>query len=226
MFRIELTETRRRAVDLLEQQIWCWGRDASRPGGNLLLEYGLCRHGSPDPQRGATFYTTALDNGAEVWLWGFGVLYFQPKLGGVFLQRYGFDPLLVERPAGPTVYSPDELGLLSRPATAPQLTVVRGLVCGLAEWIARYEHWIAESVGLTYRASTLEARSTKPKVPAAGMAAGWDRLSRKSRRLRGGMAAPGPWGKLIASLGLGGGAGVDATAVAKRSNPKWPRGRA
>ena len=27
-----------RAIDLLCQQIWCWGRDIERPEGNWLLE--------------------------------------------------------------------------------------------------------------------------------------------------------------------------------------------
>jgi hypothetical protein len=197
---------RRWASGLLDQQLWCWGRDIARPEGNVLLGMGFRRHRPPDPRRGhGTLYTATLDGNAEVWLWGFGLLYRDPALGCVFLRRYGFDPVLIDRLPEPAAHRPEDLGPLTRPATTTQLAAARALVRGVAGWVAGYEHWVAETLGLDYRAGVLDARDKKLGVPAAAIATSWERLARKAFRCDGERDAHSPWGRLLASLRVGSG---------------------
>lgn len=200
MTRRPASGLRRWATDLFDQQLWCWGRDIARPEGNVLLDVGMCRHRPSEPKRGGTLYRATLHGDAEVWLWGFGLLYREPGLGCVFLRRSGFDPVLVERPPERPVHRPEHLGTLTRPANAGQTATARALVRGVAGWVAGYEHWVAESLGVDYRREVLEARDESPTVPAPAMASSWERLARKSLRLSAPQEVAGPWGRLLASL--------------------------
>jgi len=193
-------EFRQWASNLLDQQIWCWGRDISRPDGNILLDLGMCRHRSPGT--GCTAYTGRVAGDGVVWLWGFGLMYCEPELGGVFLRRFGFHPMLVPGPPARPVHKPDSLDLLVRPLTSRQKDVAGSLLRGAAGWVARYEHWVAETYGSVYREATLRARVKKPPTVAARkMAAAWENLAKKSERLADSPApARGPWGRLFASL--------------------------
>ncbi|MBY0459000.1 MAG: hypothetical protein K2V38_16815 [Gemmataceae bacterium] len=83
----------------------------------------------------------------------------------------------------------------------------QALVRGVAEWVAGYEHRIAETLGLDYRAGVLDTRDKPPAVPAQAMAGGWERVARKAFRCDGGRDAAGPWGRLLASLRVGGSTG-------------------
>ncbi|MGF1582926.1 MAG: hypothetical protein ACFCD0_26700, partial [Gemmataceae bacterium] len=139
---------RRWAADLLDQQLWCWGRDIARPEGNVLLEIGMCRYRSPEP-RLASLYKATLEGGAEVWLWGFGLLYHEPGLGCIFLRRYSFDPMLMARPPELPVHLAKDIRPLIRPAGTRRKTAST-LVRGAARWIARHEHWVAENLGVEY----------------------------------------------------------------------------
>lgn len=189
---------RRWAAGLFDQQLWCWGRDISRPEGNVLLEIGMCRHRSPE-SRLTSLYKATLEGDAEVWLWGFGLLYGEPGLGCVFLRRYGFDPMLMNRPPEILVHRADDLGPLVRPLGARR-TAAETLVRGAAKWIAGYEHWVAETLGIDYRRAVLEARGESPAVPAQAMASSWERLVKKSFRLFTADQGSSPWDRLLASL--------------------------
>lgn len=192
-------EFQRWATALLDQQLWCWGRDIARSEGNVLLGVGFHRHRPPDTRYGSsTLYRARLDSGAEAWLWGFGLLYRDPALGCVFLRRYGFNPALLDRPPE-LVHRAEHLGPLIRPTTATRLAAC-ALIRGVAEWVAGCEHRVAESYGIKFRAAALVARSTPPVVPARGMAAGWGRLAQKAFRIDRGGVATGPWGALLSRL--------------------------
>lgn len=119
------------ATGLLDQQIRCWGRDIGRSEGNVFLDLGMCRYRSSEPN-GGTLYKATLEGNAEVLLWGFGLLYRDPGVGCVFLRRYGFDPLPVERPPEHPVHRPEEIVPLVRP-TGPGRTVAdsRGLAAAV-----------------------------------------------------------------------------------------------
>ena len=169
--RFVRSDLRRKAVALLDQQIWCWGRDVCRPEGNLLLHLGMCRYRSPVNGNDRTAYTGRVPGDGVVWLWGFGVAYWQPDVGGVFLRRYGFDPLLLPTPLDRPVHTLDELApWVIRPTTAGQRRTAAAAVRAAAGWVAAYEHWVAESYGTGYREGALAVRGTTPVVPARDMA--------------------------------------------------------
>ena len=188
------------AVALLDQQLWCWGRDITRPAGNLLLQLGMSRHRPPEPGRGGSAYTGRVAGDGVIWLWGFGIVYCLPGLGGVFLRRYSFEPVLVAELRQP-VHAPEQVVPMVRPKTARQRAVACQLVRALAEWIAGYEHWVAETLGVAYREETLAARDRSAAVPARHMARTWVQVGRKSPRLFDSGRWPlDPWGKLLGSL--------------------------
>ncbi len=192
---------RRRATGLLDQQLWCWGRDIVRPDGNILLDLGMRRHRPADSTRERSLYTGRVAGNAEVWLWGFGLLYCTPDRGGVFLRRYGFDPLFVERPPEHPVFRPADIGPVTRPSTASGRRNIVALVRAAAEWMGSYEHWIAENFGIAYREAALAARDRPPVVPARDMAREWESVAKKANRLS---AAPtpatGPWAAVFGLL--------------------------
>jgi hypothetical protein len=198
--RYARTDLRRRAAALLDQQLWCWGRDVARPAGNLFLALGMCRYRTAEAGPDRTAYTGRVAGDAVVWLWGFGFVYCTPGLGGVFLRRSGFAPVLVEEPLRP-VHTPEQLGPFTRPTTARQRIAARDLVRAAAEWVAGYEHWVAETLGAGYRESTLAARDRPPEVPAEEMARAWEQLARKSIRLSDSPPEPrGAWGRTLNAL--------------------------
>jgi hypothetical protein len=200
MTRFDRSEIHRRAVALLDQQLWCWGQDVTRPGGNVLMELGMCRY-RPNDGRGSTAYTGPVAGDGVVWLWGFGLLYSQPDLGGVFLRRYGFDPVLVTRLPQQPFHTPEQLEPLCRPGTAHERTVISTLVRAATGWVAGYEHWVAETHGTAYREVTLAARNKPPVIPARDMAWAWESLAKKSFRLTSSNSVKrGPWSRLFAAL--------------------------
>ena len=82
-----------RAVKLLSQQVWCWGRDIERIEGNWLMEIGFER--SEPTFRGDncdSIYSLELSNGKRVILRGFGVFYGNDQKEGIYLPRYEFLP--------------------------------------------------------------------------------------------------------------------------------------
>ena len=82
-----------RAVRLLSQQVWCWGRDIERFEGNWLREIGFERI---EPtfrcEDCDSIYNLELQNGKHVILRAFGVLYGADQKEGIYLPRYDFLP--------------------------------------------------------------------------------------------------------------------------------------
>ena len=64
------------AVDLLNQQIWYWGRDICKEEGNLLLEIGFERI-EPPPTSDAvsSVYSLELPGNRNIILRGYGIFY-------------------------------------------------------------------------------------------------------------------------------------------------------
>jgi len=52
----------------------------------------MCRYRAPDPNKGSSLYTAPVEPGGAIFLWGFGAMYTEPGLGGVFVRRYDFAP--------------------------------------------------------------------------------------------------------------------------------------
>ena len=82
------------AAWLLNQQIWCWGRDIEFAEQNLLVQYGFQRIEKPAGSRAASIYRLKLSPTKRVVLRGFGIFWGDDRLGGVFLCRFGFAPRL------------------------------------------------------------------------------------------------------------------------------------
>lgn len=201
--RGERTHLRRRAAALLDQQLWCWGRDVARPDGNVLLGLGMCRYRAAEPGRERSAYTGRVSGGGTVWLWGFGVYFWRPDLGGGFFRRKGFEPLLRAAPLDAPVHASADLTGVRRPATAGERACAAKLVRAACEWVAEYEHWIAETFGTAYRAATLAARDRITAVPAREMPRVWEHVGKKAHRLCVGAPAPrGPWRAALDRLRL------------------------
>ena len=66
---------------LMEQQLWCWGRDVERVEGNLLMEFGFERHRECEIDPQSTCYRLDCDE-LHVCLWGFGMFFGRRDLGG------------------------------------------------------------------------------------------------------------------------------------------------
>ena len=180
----------------------------------MLLGLGMCRYRSADPGPDRTAYTGRVPGDGVVWLWGFGLVYCLPHLGGIFLRRYGFDPVLVAEPQHP-VHLPEHLAPFARPNTARQRATALEIVRAAAAWAAGYEHWVAETLGIAYREATLAVRNKPPAIPAKDMARAWEHLAKKSTKLADPAPTPcGPWGQLIATL--------RTTAGAFSSHPTRP----
>jgi hypothetical protein len=184
---------RRELARLIDQQWWCWGRDVCHPEGNLLLRLGLCRSRPAVPSRDGTLYSARVEEHSAIYLWGFGAYYVEEARGGLYVGRTGnFAPRRSERPDAWGLHSSDELMAISRPLQPRDLPQAAALFEGLARWIARYEHWLAENLGVEYRRQCLEGWKKKPVCAAHDLAAAWEEIARKSRRLLGASPAK-PW---------------------------------
>ena len=189
---------RRRAAALFDQQMWCLGRDIARPEGNVLLDLGMCRYRPPDLTRSGTLYAATVEPAGSLFLWGFGAMYAAPGLGGVFVRRYGFTPRLSARESAVGVFTPDQLGPLTGPASPHDYRRLWTLLPRLVGWFAGYEHWVAERFGTAYREHCLAARGKANAAPARDMARDWDRVAKKCRRFREPVgSALDPWQRFL-----------------------------
>lgn len=130
---------------LFDQQMWALGKDATRPGDNLLLRRGFDR-AAPPPGAATSGTYRLVDGDLEVELSSLGI---RATVGpdSVFLDR---DPMArVLRGADPRA--------LAR----------------LMRWLASYELWVSNEVDPAWRESTLVQRSRRPAFTAGEMTASW-----------------------------------------------------
>lgn len=131
----------RRLEQLFDQQMWCWGRDATCPSGNLLLAFGFTRTPPPKGSALSSSYDVELTAGARLTLNSVGL-------------HYAADPPLC----------------FSRGPLAPQLsTMPVGALQEVLRWLAGYERWVA-GWAPDWRPAALAARSRRaifqaPAVP-------------------------------------------------------------
>ena len=173
-------ELQKQAVNLLNQQIWCWGRDILRPEGNWLLEIGFERIAVPvDRENCSSVYTLQLPQRRRVMLRGFGVFYGDDSFGGIFLPRFEFGPRYTTHA---TLESPPwsvlDLPKLSAPNDS-QRNACASMTSNLIDWIRSYEVTIVERLGVDYRCSTLLQwdNGERSFIPAEQMASAWRELS-------------------------------------------------
>ena len=165
-----------RAVKLLSQQVWCWGRDIERIEGNWLMEIGFER--SEPTFRGDncdSIYSLELSNGKRVILRGFGVFYGNDQKEGIYLPRYEFLPKYLRRLNINNIpWEKNDLPELHFPNNSEVSNCVR-LVTELVNWIRTYEENVSNILGLDYRKSTLYEwqKIVGSIIPAKNMISEW-----------------------------------------------------
>lgn len=170
---------RRFGEALLGQQLWCWGRDIEHQPENLLLRYGFARHRDRVNQTARSTCYRLDDNDMHLALWGFGMFYGRRQLGGIFVSRFDFLPKwgrIESLALG--IHFPDQLPPLGRPSTGDEWRNAHALYRKLMLWIAQYERWVIDQVGLVYRDQCV-ARWLNPFLDARQMSAAWTGLARR-----------------------------------------------
>jgi len=173
-----LRVVRVRALRLLDQQLWCLGRDV-RAEGNLLLRYGFMRRRPPDPAAGGSEYVWRdAASGVCVTLWGYGVHLAQAREAGLFLKRYAFAPRWT-----PPNWIPSSRFHVSAwkkargPRTPEEADALMHRLVELSRWFARYETWISEQCPANYRADCLSQWHKEAITPPDRIAEEWMRLA-------------------------------------------------
>lgn len=171
-------DTHRLALRLLAQQFWLFGCDIRRAEGNVLLELGFEKHRPPAGSRvTASRYTRVFSDDRAVMLWGFGLYWRDPVLGGLYVPRSEFSPMLRTSSALPLdAWDPDHMDGLSLPCTAQQIERCRILLGDALGWIRDYERAVAALAGNAYRAHAVQAWK-RPCGPATELAAQWQVVS-------------------------------------------------
>ena len=170
------------AINLLSQQIWCWGKDIERPEGNWLLEMGFQRIKPPkDRKKGTSVYSLELSENRYIVLRAFGLFYGDSRYGGIFLPRFEFLPKytkkwILEQPP----WSKKDLPELKNPNESQQ-TNCDTLMLGLINWIKTYEENIIENLGIKYRNDTLIDwdNGDRTVIPAEQIILKWSLLESK-----------------------------------------------
>jgi hypothetical protein len=159
------------------QQMWCWGQDIRREEGNILLQYGFTRERPPEGFEGSSCYLLRTNENRNLILWGFGISYLQTGVGGIFLRRGNFVPLLTPTSDVPShIWHVDQLQGTFLPRTAQEGCIACTLFSNALSWISDYEHWIGSTFGCEYRRSCLEKKK-EYFLSAEHIAGEWERLS-------------------------------------------------
>jgi hypothetical protein len=167
-----------RALRLLDQQLWCLGRDVCA-NGNLLLRYGFTRHRPPDPAGGGSEYAWRDEaSNVCVTMWGYGVHLAHAREAGLFLKRYSFAPRWTPPDWIPCARFHVNAWKKARGARTPEEAdaLARRLI-DLSHWFARYETWIAEVCPATYRADCLSQWHKEAITPPDRIAEEWTHLA-------------------------------------------------
>jgi hypothetical protein len=162
---------------LLDQQMWCWGRDIRHPGGNILCRYGFLPQRPANPDCGSTAYVLTPRPELTIVLWGFGMFYGDAERTAMFLKRYEFTPRLTSQRQTPwAMWDPARLSFLRDPAGSEERIRIRGLFTEALDWIGSYERWVVERFGVEYRRQCVAGWS-KAVVAAETMADTWRGLA-------------------------------------------------
>jgi len=133
----------RRAEQLFDRQMWCWGCDIRRDSGNLLLAYGCSRRPAPE-KRGTPAYTHMPAEGVSVTLWGWGLWYAARKRGSLFISRSRFRVRYYAHAVlAPVAWSEEELLANVQPFNEQERLAAYELLRDALFWVADYERWLA-----------------------------------------------------------------------------------
>lgn len=139
------------------------GSDIRYGEGNLLLTYGFWRDRAPAPHIGSNMYSFHPSPGQLVALWGWGLFYGDTSLGGLFIGRNGFAPMITSTATLPTpLFSSGDLPSLRVPTTETEYQLVGRLTGNALRWVAGYEAWVLPIVGESHRLACLAEWRKRP----------------------------------------------------------------
>jgi hypothetical protein len=167
---------------LLDQQLWCWGRDIVARNGNLLVDYGAERVPAPPESEAGSLYILRTDRKTTIVLRGFGVFCGRRGEGSIFLHRFEFKPRLFPGDAYPRdAFEPDQLPPLRRPTTEREFHLTLSLCGAVAEACAGYESFVIAHRGVGYRRAVVRRWGSLGKFTIAAelMAETWKELARR-----------------------------------------------
>ncbi len=175
----------KRGAALLDQQLWCLGRDIFHADGNALIRYGMTCHRVPQGQQGGHAYSQQLGASSRVVVWGFGLFCGDDALGGIMMRRFEFSPHWCPRASLTLpIWRIDQVPAVAPPRGQQQIERSLGLMARALTWLEDYEAWAGRALGRAHREAVLNARQIKPVCPPAGMCDAW-------RALRAEVLSPG-----------------------------------
>ena len=144
-------------VDLLSQQIWCWGRDILRVEGNWLFDLGF--EIIPAPQymeRVKNIYLFHITDSRRVILRGFGVFYTDDRYGSIFVPRYEFIPKYT--PINEFKTLPWSVNDVTEfiPPVGVEKEYCSIMLGELIDWIIDFEEDTLAILGMDYRTAILD----------------------------------------------------------------------
>lgn len=141
---------------LMSASMWCLGKDVQHESGNLLVRFGLRRVPRPSGHPGTSSYVAQLSPGAQIWLWGFGVIVKTPGVSCLF-ERDSFSPRLFDesRPLE-SVFDLQGLGILRRVQSESDARMSFSARATWWGWLEGYEAWLEDSLGPAYRIGLLK----------------------------------------------------------------------
>lgn len=167
---------------LLHHECWFFGRDIWHESGNLLIRYGFERIGVPENKTGSNCYCWRSNLGTEIKLWGWGI-FVADQTGGILLKRFNFRPLLLpSAKLSATVFQSEHFPPSRFPREDFEIKTARALTVQLIDWIMRYEEWIAETCGKSWRRKNLREWE-KSAFPARQIGRNWRNLQDKITNL-------------------------------------------
>jgi hypothetical protein len=156
-----------RGTKLFAQQAWGWGCDVRRAAGNLLLAHGFVRLRRPEGVEGSSMYVVQPDPATQIVLWTFGMFYGRTGWGGLYLDRFHFDPRLTSDAAlPPAIWRPEGLPPFTRPSGTGDCARLAYLLPAAIDWIAGYETAVLTTLGLDYRRECLAQWSRRKSALA------------------------------------------------------------
>ena len=144
-------------IELLSQQIWCWGRDILRVNGNWLIDLGFEVIYPPvEMEKVKNIYLYQISEFQRIMLRGFGVFFTDDRYGSIFVPRYEFIPKFA--PVNGFNILPwgvDDVSEFNTPNTVEKeyCTTMLG---ELIDWIITYEKDTLAILGLDYRLEVLD----------------------------------------------------------------------
>lgn len=166
-----------KALRLLDQQLWCLGRDVAHPA-NFLLRYGFERRRPEQREAGSSEYIWQDAEGWRVTCWGYGIHFADPNNAGCFLRRYTFAPRWTKPGFFPNARWTVHAWKSTRgPQTGTETVEVLTRLVEGTQWLANYEAWVNTEAPKGYRADCIERWSKEASVPADEMASAWQELA-------------------------------------------------